>query len=154
LKISESAASFGVGAKNTANGQNHSIFVRKPTKLKSLNLREYKELFFSPEVFKMFVDRSFDFINVIKSDVFSLGLVLLKVGLLESVNDIYSKSGLDAEKLSKKIAKLKKKYPENVLVMSTIEKMLEIDPENRPDFKQILDKLPEYNDIKAYFRQI
>jgi hypothetical protein len=32
--------------------------------------------------------------------------------------------------------------------------MLEAEQSNRPDFKQILDKLPDYNDIKIYFKGI
>jgi hypothetical protein len=61
-----------------------------------LDLRSLKEVFFSPEVYKIFTEKKVpNLINVIKADVYSLGLVLLKVGLLSSVNDIYTRKGID-----------------------------------------------------------
>lgn len=158
IKVHESVASFGVktaGEDISGNDTQSKKFIRRPSRLQNLDLRNMKEIFFSPEAYKIFTDREVpDKMDVIKNDVYSLGLVLLKVGLLSSVNDIYSREGINFSKLSDKIDSLRKKYPENVLVLSTIEKMLEYDPVDRPDFKQILEKLPDYNDIKNYFKNV
>ena len=92
--------------------------------------------------------------NLIKSDVFSLGLILLEAAIFMDTQDIYtSEGGLDSEALDHYIQIFKTRYPENNLITSALIKMLEIKESQRPDFKQIFDRLPPYDMIKKYFEE-
>lgn len=53
--------------------------------------------------------------------------------------------------LQEELQILKNRYPENNLLFSTVRKMLEYDPEKRPTFIEILEKLPDFKLIKAHF---
>lgn len=114
-KVHDSAASFGMktaGEDFSGNDQQAKKFIRKPSKLKKIDLRTLKEVFFSPEAYRFLTEKNSNSkFHVIKSDVYSLGLVLLRVGLLQNINEIYTKNGICEKSLAEKLDKLKKKYP-------------------------------------------
>jgi serine/threonine protein kinase len=73
---------------------------------------------------------------------------------LRRVRRIYGGPGcreLIHEKLTQEIEILKNRYPENNLLYSTVRKMLDINPNKRPTFLGILEKLPDYKLIKKHF---
>lgn len=89
-----------------------------------------------------------------KADVFSAGLVILEAANLRRMRRVYG--GPESkifypELLQQELDILKNRYPENNLLFSTVKKMLEQDPERRPTFIEILEKLPDYKLIKAHF---
>ena len=88
-----------------------------------------------------------------KNDVFAMGLIFLECCVLGSVQTIYDYKNkkVDFEELELLLNQMNDRYPENVLLVSTIRKMLEWEMDNRPTFIEIYEKLPDYQVIKAYF---
>ena len=89
-----------------------------------------------------------------KADVFSAGLVILEAANLRRIRRVYggpTTKNLSEEILLQELQILKSRYPENNLLFSTLRKMLEMEPEKRPSFIEILEKLPDYKLIKAHF---
>ena len=123
-----------------------------------VNLKRRKEWYLSPEAYRaaLLKQKAGKDYDLIKSDVFSFGLVLLEAGLQMNVNEIYGQPGelkLDEDTLEGLIQMLKSRYPDNNLVVSTVRKMLTIDPEMRPDFKEMISQLPPYEMIQSYFEK-
>lgn len=82
--------------------------------------------------------------------MFSLGLVLLEAGVLHKIQDIYGDfdcSEILEGKLRRHVLELQEKYFDNLLVISTIKKMLKLDPTRRPSFTDIRRKLPDIQEI-------
>lgn len=93
-------------------------------------------------------------VDLCKADVFSAGLTILEAANLRRVRRIYGGPGckeLIVEKLTQEILILKNRYPENNLLYSTVRKMLDVNPNKRPTFLEILEKLPDYKLIKTHF---
>lgn len=92
--------------------------------------------------------------NCCKSDVYSLGLILLECGILQSIQSIYDFKYyvIDEDILDRCLILLAEYYPDNTLLVSTIGKMLEFNYINRPSFKEIIGKLPDFDTIKQYFK--
>lgn len=126
--------------------------------LGNIDLEDRKKigLYLSPEAFKALVNhrKLEESVDLIKADVFSLGLLLLEASILEDVNKIYGHdSDINYRLFDQLIHKMKLRYPENQLLTSTIIKMLEINQEKRLDFEEMLEKLPDYQLVKEYFNQ-
>jgi len=49
---------------------------------------------------------------------------------------------------------MESRYPENKLFVSTVRKMLSPSQEERPDFKEMVSRLPDYQMIKNYFENV
>jgi hypothetical protein len=111
-----------------------------------------RECFLSPEAlpsaWKGYAMEEFD---KQKSDTFTVGMIVLKAGLLEELGDVYEGRKLDGGKLKGKIEKFKEIYRDNVLVTSTVGRMLKVDPKQRTNFEELVEKLPNYKRVKAYF---
>lgn len=117
------------------------------------DLRKKKDFYLAPEIYEKaaFMQPLSEHHNYNKSDVFSAGLVLLEAGNLRRVKKIFRKGKIDNSTLKKLLERFKRRYPDNNLLYSTVKKMLELDPERRPSFKEIREKLPEYQIIKDHF---
>jgi serine/threonine protein kinase len=89
--------------------------------------------------------------DINKADVYSNGLVMLSAGLLDNVDDIYGHEDVTRRKILEKLTRLKERYPENVLLLSTVDRMLDYNPNTRPSFLKIKKILPEYTVVKDYF---
>ena len=121
-----------------------------------IDLKENKDLYLSPEAFRegvygRLLGKKFNFT---KSDVFSAGMILLEAGLLTSLRDVYGGKGnteVLRSALDRKISILDDRYPDNVLLLTTVKRMLRSDPDKRPDFLEIRRRLPDYNQILSYF---
>ena len=109
----------------------------------------------SPEIYKNVVSCTPNInIDFCKADVFSAGLAVLEAANLRRIRRIYGgpeSRELIVEFLAQELIILKKRYPENNLLYSTVAKMLDINPKNRPTFLEILDKLPDFKLIKMHF---
>ncbi len=95
--------------------------------------------------------------NLIKSDVFALGLVLLEASIQLDIDDIYGDQqgkNLDFNALNQLTSLMESRYQENNLFTSTVKKMLSLREKDRPDFKEMVGRMPEYQMIKNYFEQV
>jgi serine/threonine protein kinase len=92
--------------------------------------------------------------NLIKSDVFSFGLILLEAGTQMDLSDVYNGDGtFNQDALEYYIHMFKCRYPENNLITSSVAKMLEVKEIHRPDFKELFEKAPTYEMVKKYFEE-
>lgn len=121
-------------------------------------LTNKKELYLSPEAFRAakYMKVSGRDFNLVKSDVFSAGMVILEAGIMRSLRDVYggrSNTEILIPCLERKLEILDERYPENVLLRTTLRKMLDQKPKMRPDFTELRRKLPDFRDIVKYFNQ-
>ena len=89
-----------------------------------------------------------------KSDIFSLGLVILRAGILEQISGIYDmlRQTFNESELERLVNKFGEYYSDNVLLCSTLERMLKMNPTHRPTLLEIRERLPLYEQIKEHFR--
>lgn len=121
-----------------------------------INLKKRKDWYLSPEAYKaallgMKAGKTY---SLIKSDVFSLGLVLLEAATQMNIDEIYghpNEKELDFDALDHLVEILKARYSENNLLVSTVKKMLTVPEEERPDFFEMFERMPPYEMIKNYF---
>lgn len=124
-----------------------------------INLKRRKYWYLCPKAFEcaMLKKKAGTNYDLVKSDVFAFGLVMLEAAIQMDIDDIYgdpeSKS-LDVDALDQLITVMENRYSENNLVVSTIKKMLSFDEKERPDFKEMVERMPAYQMIKNYFEQV
>lgn len=106
-----------------------------PTDVQLNHLKKRRELYLSPELFKgLFKGKGADLkYNPFKSDIFSLGLVILEAALFTSVQGIfdYSNGEIDKEELISLVEGFIQKYPENFILQEILMIMLEFSPKLR-----------------------
>lgn len=85
--------------------------------------------------------------------MFALGLVLLELGLLESIQNIYDteKNKFSEYYLRKYVERFLSKYPDDCLLGQAICFMLETDDDLRPDFITLRQRLPDFEEVDSYF---
>jgi hypothetical protein len=121
-----------------------------------INLKKRKYWYLCPKAFtcamnKKKAGKSYD---LIKSDVFAFGLVMLEAAIQMDIDDIYgdaASKSLDQNALNQLVSLMENRYSENNLVVSTVKKMLSFDEDQRPDFTEMVNRMPEYQMIKNYF---
>jgi hypothetical protein len=121
-----------------------------------MDLKGKKDVYLAPEVFHFAINhqplpKGHDFL---KADVFSAGLVMLEAGNLQRMKVIYGvgkRKEMFAGVLREKIERFKKRYPDNNLLLSTVARMVDLDPSKRPTFREIREKLPDYQLVKQHF---
>lgn len=89
-----------------------------------------------------------------KSDMFSLGLVLLEAGLLKPIGNIYSGSTINETALKQHVSEFEAIYCDNPLLFSSLQRMLELNEEDRADFIGLNTVIPPYKEICEYFYNI
>ena len=89
-----------------------------------------------------------------KSDMFSLGLVLLEAGLLKPIGNIYSGSTINETALKQHVGEFEALYCDNPLLFSSIQRMLELNEEERADFVGLCTVIPPYKEICEYFYNV
>jgi serine/threonine protein kinase len=117
----------------------------KPIQAQTLNLKQGKNLYLSPELFKHILtstDENFKY-NPFKADIFSLGLIILEAGLFTSVEGIYDRETgeIHKEKLIKLVEDFIIKYPEDYILQETLMIMLEFSPKLRQEPLTLLKSL-------------
>ncbi len=118
-----------------------------------IELNGEESIFLSPEAYTaaLYQKDPSEAYDISKSDVFSCGLVLLSAGILQSMDSLYKNSKIDRSKLLEKLMKLKENYPENVLLLGTLDRMLDFNPHTRPSFNRVKKVLPEFHIVQQYF---
>ena len=86
-----------------------------------------------------------------KSDIFSLGLVLLEAGLLKNVSNIYAGSTINETVLDQYVGEFEGQYCDNPLLFSSLQRMLELKEDDRADFVGLDSVIPPYPEICQYF---
>ena len=86
-----------------------------------------------------------------KSDIFSLGLVLLEAGLLKNVSNIYTGSTINETVLNQYVSDFEGQYCDNPLLFSSLQRMLELKEDDRADFVGLSSVIPPYAEICDYF---
>lgn len=115
-----------------------------PMLVQKKHLRTGKEIFMSPEMFRAILEGQTEIkYNPFKSDIFSLGLVILEAGLFESVQGIYDRSQKDLRKeaLIQLVERFIQKYPEDYILQETLMIMLEFSPKLRQEPDQLLKSI-------------
>jgi len=82
-----------------------------------------------------------------------MGLVALELGIMSSIQPIYEKdkSQFSHYTLAQLLKKFDEKYNPNNLLGELVHKMLEVDENLRPDFIQLLSRLPPIQDLEPMF---
>lgn len=122
---------------------------------KSINIKNKKNLYLSPEARSTAskYQAPEGKYNIFKSDVFSNGLVVLEAGILKRLKDYMDPRNKGANILEEALVDFERRYPQNNLVSSTLRNMLQLDEGLRPDYKELITKLPEYDLVMNYFDQ-
>lgn len=123
-----------------------------------LNIENMTHLYLSPEAYKTCKQKQGHASNFcgVKADVFSMGLIILEAGLLRSCSQHYKDrrgEKIDGEALHSNIKEFEYRYNSNNLLKTTVRRMLSVDPEFRPDFKELKARLPDYKIVKEYFEK-
>lgn len=86
-----------------------------------------------------------------KANIFSVGLVILEAGLCQSVQAVYRAGGVfDVHILETMIILFGRVYGKNKVLVEVVERMLSIQEYDRPDFVEILERIPEYENMDWY----
>lgn len=97
------------------------------------------EIFLSPELYGVIADDYYHIngekeVDLAKSDIFSLGMVVLHLGLLKSIQDVYASDGdINREKLASHIKMFEDRYGERIPpLVHALKLMLSIKSQDRP----------------------
>lgn len=88
--------------------------------------------------------------NCSKSDVFSVGMIILECGILNSVHGVYQRETgeLDWLLLKEMINYFESLYQDNNLLCYTLTQLLLPDESSRPTASELLTRLPSQGDLK------
>lgn len=116
-----------------------------------------EELYLSPELFRCIKTRNsegLDKMDYFRSDLFITGLCILESGIMSKVTDIFKlhNNSVDKDMLANLMNRFHRRYQDNPLVCSIVEKMLEVDETKRPDFITLKYSLPFYEEVLLFFR--
>ncbi len=116
-----------------------------------LDLKNGKDLYLSPEIFTNLSKRNIKFkLNPFKSDLFSLGLVILQLGTLKSIQKIYDKQTgkIKMNVLLENMDEFNKIYNQSDLLREVLVYMLVFDPELRRSPREMY---PLFQSLKSKF---
>ncbi len=90
-----------------------------------------------------------------KEDVYALGLSLLEVGNGKSIQNIYNANTkeVDQQALKNHVDEFKRRHgTENTLLTTTVETMVHPDEAQRPNFRDLENKLPPYATVQQFLK--
>lgn len=122
-----------------------------PSQVQLNNLRRGKDLYMSPTLFFCLANRVEKVRNnPYKSDVFSLGMVLLEAGLLESVQPIYNfdKRDIEEEVIVELVERFIDKYPGDALLQELLMIMLEFNEQLRMSPRRLLSTIRKMRETR------
>lgn len=105
------------------------------------NMLNNKELYMSPELWKHIntKGKKKPAFNKQKNDLFALGMSVMGAGNKSSMKDVYKKGGaIDTAKLQNHLNKFNQKYANNPQLVNTVNHLVNVDENARPDTKQLL----------------
>ena len=115
-------------------------------------LQDGEPVYIAPELYPSVLRRvrRNRYVNKYKSDTFSLGLVLLRCGLNQDIQLIYSGGELDRSALKALVDEFQLRFADYPLLHTTVRMMLETDPSRRPDFIELKAELGNFEEVKEY----
>ena len=95
-------------------------------------------------------------LNLFKSESFGLGIILLEMGILESVQPIYrpEKGEVSERILGQLVDKFEDRYGDSPLLCGMLKALIEINPKKRSDCRNLNKRLPDINEIRVYFEEL
>ena len=143
-------------------GENFSILDRlgdpsPPNQVQLNNLKAQKKLYMSPALFHALISKEPKVRhNPFKSDIFSLGLIILEASLLESVQGIYTKedSEIDHSALVDLVEKFILKYDKNFILQEMLLVMLEFSEKLRQEPIKLLKTLQTLRETEILDSQL
>jgi hypothetical protein len=143
-------------------GQNFKIMDRlgdpsPPNQVQLNNIKGKKSLFMSPTLYHALMSKQSKVRhNPFKSDVFSLGMVILKAGLLESVEGVYSseKREIEHSVLVDLVEKFLLRYNTNFILQEMLLVMLEFSEKLRQEPIKLLKTLQSLRDTELQDSQL
>jgi serine/threonine protein kinase len=121
-----------------------------PNVIQMKHIQNGREIFVSPELFKgLMANKKKIKYNPFKSDIFSLGLVILEAGIFQSVQAIYDRQTGEIRKkeLINLVEKFIEKYPEDYILQETLMIMLEFSPKLRQEPNMLLKSIRKMEKI-------
>ena len=121
-----------------------------PIEVQNDNIKRNKPLYISPILFKKLMDGKKKIKhNPFKSDVFSLGMIILEAGLFESVQGVYDREAgeIDKDELIALVEKFIEKYPDDFILQELLMIMLEFSPKLRQEPAALLKTIRKMQQI-------
>ena len=118
-----------------------------PINVQFNNFKNQKALYMAPVFFQSFINRKLMIMhNPFKSDIFSLGLVILEAGLLESVQSIYNRQtkDIDRQEMIRLVHQFVDKYPEDIILQEGLMVMLEFGEKMRQTPLEVIQTLKQF----------
>ena len=119
---------------------------RPPNQVQLSNLKSGKALYMSPCLFHVFMHKEKKLRhNPYKSDVFSLGMVVLECGILDCVQGVYDRERkeIDAERLMGLLNRFMERYKDCFFLKEVILWFVDLNGKERKDPKRLLKKFNE-----------
>ena len=117
-----------------------------PDMIQRKNIKNKESLYASPAIFKSILKGKKQIKhNPFKSDIFSLGMILLEAGILESVQGVYNHANKDIDEgvLVELVEKFIDRYPDDYVLQEGLMIMLEFSEKLRQTPSQLLNTLRE-----------
>jgi serine/threonine protein kinase len=104
----------------------------------------------SPELFESLFKKKDQKIDQSKSDVFSLGLIIIQLALNREIEDLFeTKNGyLNKNRLNEFYEEFRSRYLESKFLITLVNKMIEFDPMLRPSIRQLFQSLPKWKEVE------
>ena len=122
-----------------------------PDEVQRMNIQNGEKLYTSPAIFKSIMRKKKQVKhNPFKSDMFSLGMIILEAGILESVQDVYNhgKKSIDEAVLVELVEKFIDRYPDDFVLQEGLMIMLEFSEKLRQTPVAMLDTLRELKETE------
>jgi hypothetical protein len=117
-----------------------------PDVVQRMNIENGGSLYTSPAIFKSVLKKKKQIRhNPFKSDMFSLGMIILEAGILESVQSVYNHDGksIDEAALVELVEKFIDRYPDDYVLQEGLMIMLEFSEKLRQTPSRLLETLRE-----------
>lgn len=145
----------------------HSKLIHKPEDInnkdqvllvQTKHIEAGDKLYLSPYLYESLMAKKYNLnFNFNKEDMFATAMVLLELGLQNSLQNVYKPDGkFDHQAMIDHVARFEEIYsgPENQLLLTTILTMLEPEDNRRPHFILLSEKMPSYYSIVRYFENL
>lgn len=122
-----------------------------PKQIQKMNMETGKDLYTSPAIFRGVLKKRAQIRhNPFKSDMFSLGLVILEAGILESVQNVFDFEGgaIDIDLLVELVERFIDRYPYEYPLQESLMVMLEFSEKLRQEPMRMLETLRELQEIE------
>lgn len=122
-----------------------------PNKVQFNNIKNKKNLYTSPAIYKSILKRKTRIRhNPFKSDMFSLGMIILEAGILESVQSVYNRKNkkINESRLVELVEIFIKKYSDNYTLQESLMIMLEFSEKLRQSPTQMLQTIRELKQVE------